>query len=106
MLTGDAEYEEESSMLDYYLDDLDKLKAGLYKVGHHGSKTASSYEFLNAMQAEKALISCGLDNRFYHPHPSLIKKLKQKDLEIFRTDEQGVIHCWTNGDPWQCETEK
>lgn len=106
MLTGDAEYEEESSMFDYYSDDLEKLKAGLYKVGHHGSKTASSYEFLNAMQAEIGLISCGVDNQFYHPHPSLLKKLEQKELDIFRTDEQGIIHCWTIGDPWQCETEK
>ena len=106
ILTGDAEYEEENVILDYHLTDLGKLEAGLYKVGHHGSKSSSSYELLNVMQPEIALISCGLDNRFYHPHPSLLSKLEQKEIEYLRTDLEGMLHCWTDGQPWQCETEK
>lgn len=106
LLSGDAEYEEESAVLDFYLNNLEVLRADLYKVGHHGSKTASSYEFLNAIQPQMALISCGLDNQFYHPHPSLLSKLEQKNIEYLRTDLQGAIHCWSDGAPWQCETEK
>lgn len=106
MMSGDAEIEEEHKLLSNYHKNLDKLQADLYKVAHHGSKSSSTYEFLNAMSPKLAIISCGLDNRFYHPHPTLLRKLEQKNIEYWRTDLQGLIHCWTFGKDWKCQNEK
>ena len=85
MLTGD--FEDEESLLNKNLD----LSADILKVGHHGSDTANSLEFLKAVSPSKAIISCGLDNKFDHPHPETIHNLDGLGVEILRTDSEGDI---------------
>ena len=85
LLTGDASDEAEELCMKY-LDDIDILK-----VGHHGSKFSSSYEFLDDMNPEVALISAGLNNSYGHPHDETLKRLYYVGAEIYRTDMQGCI---------------
>ena len=65
------------------------IKATILKVGHHGSKTASSKQFINAIEPTYALISCGLNNKYNHPSKEVLERLKEK--EIYRTDKQGDV---------------
>lgn len=107
VLMGDAEIPVEGEILNNKKDYLESLSAGLIKIGHHGSKTATGFEWLNAVKPTQALISCGVDNSFNHPHAELLKKLNYRNLTIWRSDQQGMIHCWTEaGAAWQCESEK
>ena len=93
LFTGDAEKEVEQSMLDRGVT----LKSTVLKVGHHGSYTSSSYQFLRAVQAEYAVISCGQGNDYGHPHDQVLSRLKNADLTLFRTDLQGDIMCTSDG---------
>lgn len=89
ILTGDAEaYAEEIAMegLPEELFDADVLK-----VGHHGSDTSSSEEFLNAVSPEIALISVGEGNSYGHPVKEILDRLKKIGATIYRTDENGDI---------------
>lgn len=105
MFTGDAEKEEEKIISSKYKD---KLRSKILKVGHHGSKTSSTNEFLNYVQPEVAVISAGLDNKYHHPHQASLKRLtailekvhntKNVDQYIFRTDEQGTVSIKANKD--------
>lgn len=93
LLTGDSEAEEEVRLMDglratHRESDLD---TELLKVGHHGSNTSSSPAFLQMSSPNYAVISCGKDNPYHHPHPSTLKKLEQVHAQIFRTDLQGRI---------------
>jgi len=107
LLMGDAEIPVEGEILEAKKQDLESLQAGLIKIGHHGSKTATGFEWLNAVKPTQALISCGLDNSFNHPHAELLKKLNYRNLTVWRSDQQGMIHCWTkSGEAWQCESER
>lgn len=107
LLMGDAEIPVEEKILNDRKDNLDGLFAGLLKVGHHGSKTATGFEWLNTVKPTQVLISCGVDNSFNHPHQELLKKLNYRNLKVWRTDQQGLLHCWTKlGMAWQCEGER
>lgn len=88
VLTGDLEVEGENEVLKYLRErgELAKLKADVLKVGHHGSKTATSIEFLETINPQQAVISSGRGNNFGHPHQEIITKLKKKDITILRTD--------------------
>ena len=61
------------------------------KVGHHGSKTSSSAEFLDVVQPQLAVISCGKNNMYHHPHRETLERLQQRGCHILRTDRQGCI---------------
>lgn len=87
LLTGDSEAATEQKLLAEGV----ALNADVLKVGHHGSKTSTSEDFLRAVNPAYAVISVGKDNSYHHPHPSVIKKLKQCDREILRTDRDGRI---------------
>lgn len=63
----------------------------ILKVSHHGSKNSSSDSFLQQVQPSLAIISCGRDNRYGHPHNELLERLDQTDSRILRTDIQGAI---------------
>ena len=93
MLTGDAEIEAEELMLDEHNKSL--LDCDLLKVGHHGSSTSSSQAFLNALTPSIALISCGVDNDYGHPHSEALQRLEAAGTTIYRTDLNGsvVISC-------------
>jgi competence protein ComEC len=93
LMTGDAERDVEGELL---ADGLVE-PVTLLKVGHHGSKTSSTEEFLSALHPEFALISAGYKNQFHHPHPSVIARLKEHNVTILRTDEHGLITFRTDG---------
>lgn len=86
-MTGDAESAVEKELLKDNID----VKANILKVGHHGSKTASLEEFIHAVNPTYALISCGLNNKYNHPSQEVIKRLKNQNSIICRTDEDGDV---------------
>ena len=90
LLTGDAEFVEEDELLDYYRNN-SILDCDILKVGHHGSKTSSSDEFLKAITPNICLISCGVNNKFKHPHQEALERLNKFTNKIFRTDISGEI---------------
>jgi competence protein ComEC len=71
------------------------LQAHVLKVGHHGSRWSSSEAFLKAVNPKAAIISCGRDNNFGHPHPETLERLK--GVHIYRTDQQGAITLESDG---------
>lgn len=89
MLTGDAEALSEKEILINY--SAAKLKCDFLKVGHHGSSTSTSDAFLNAVDPKIATISCGIDNKYGHPHSETVKKLDDKNITYYRTDKLGSI---------------
>lgn len=85
LLMGDASTKVETALLEQYqLNDVDILK-----VGHHGSKTSTSKEFMNVITPQYAFISVGKNNRYGHPDHQVLNHLKKS--HVFRTDEQGSI---------------
>lgn len=66
--------------------------SNVLKVGHHGSYTSTTNEFLNAVNPQYAVISCGKNNRYGHPHKETLQKLESNNRELFRTDKNGTIN--------------
>jgi competence protein ComEC len=93
LFTGDAGEAVEKDLLDNKVDVL----ANVLKVGHHGSKYATSQEFLEAVKPHDAVIEVGKDNGFGHPHLRALDRLIQNNIEILRTDLQGTITLVSNG---------
>jgi competence protein ComEC len=69
----------------------------ILKVGHHGSRTSTNYDFLQKLHPALALVSAGQDNRFHHPHPEVLKRLEESKVPLLRTDRQGQIEIRTDG---------
>lgn len=87
LFTGDLEEKEEMLLVrNGMIEDTDILK-----VSHHGSKTASTESFLQALSPETAVISCGANNLYGHPHKEVLECLSGCGAEIFRTDEMGSV---------------
>ena len=85
MLMGDAGIEKEKDILDKYnISDIDVLK-----VGHHGSKTSSSEDFIDEINPKYSIISVGKNNRYGHPNKEVLNVLE--DSKIYRTDIDGSI---------------
>ena len=93
LFTGDAEYAAEQALLDAGFDP----SATVLKVGHHGSSTSTSYRFLNAVMPQYAVISVGEDNSYGHPDDEVLSRLRDADVTIYRTDEEGDIFCTSDG---------
>lgn len=100
LFTGDAEEASETEMLSNGIE----LSADVYKVAHHGSRSASTQEFLNAVRPKYAVISCGEGNSYGHPHAEVLNRLRSMGVEVFRTDEQGSIIASSDGEniTWNC----
>lgn len=100
LFTGDAEEASEAEMLTNRID----ISADVYKVAHHGSRSASTQEFLNAVHPKYAVISCGEGNSYGHPHAEVLNRLRSMGVEVFRTDEQGSIIASSDGEniTWNC----
>lgn len=81
-----------------------EIDCDVYKVGHHGSKTASCQEFLKAITPTYAIISCAQGNSYGHPHAETLNNLRSMGAKVFRTDEQGSIVAYSNGIEitWNC----
>lgn len=102
LLTGDAEVEAEQQML----NDPVSLTSHILKVGHHGSYTSSTTEFLDAVQPEVSVIMCGADNPYGHPHNVALERLNAVGTEIYRTDFHGHIIIETDGIEYTITTSK
>lgn len=76
------------------------------KVGHHGSSTSSSTQFLNEVQPQISVISVGKDNKYGHPTKTTINKLEKIKTKIYRTDESGTITITSDGKKCIVTTEK
>lgn len=87
VMTGDAEKEVEKAIIDSGID----LDAEILKVGHHGSDTSTSDEFLDAISPDYALISAKVGNKYNHPVKETMDKLKKREIPVYRTDENGTV---------------
>ena len=67
------------------------------KAGHHGSATSTSEVWLDALRPELVVISCGRDNRYGHPAPAVLQRLKTRRIEVRRTDVEGQVIVETDG---------
>lgn len=90
LVTGDLIEEDEHEMISYYRES-DILKADILKVGHHGSKTSTSEEFLDAVDPEIAVIQVGLNNMYGHPAKQTLTRLSDRGIKIYRTDINGEV---------------
>jgi beta-lactamase superfamily II metal-dependent hydrolase len=93
LLAGDAEDQTEHRLLTKELD----LQARVLKVSHHGSKYASSGDFLSRVKPEVAIVSCGAWNRYGHPSQAVLDRLRAANVKLYRTDLQGEITITTRG---------
>ncbi|VBB06109.1 metallo-beta-lactamase [Lucifera butyrica] len=99
LLTGDLEKQGEAAMLTNGVPPTTVLK-----VGHHGAKTSTSEEFLQALKPQYAVISVGYNNHFGHPHAETIQKLLKHTIKIYRTDRQGAVVFSTDGETLAVKT--
>ena len=99
LFTGDTTKSIEKKILSRGKEDLNcLLDSDVLKVGHHGSKTSTSEEFLKEVSPEIAVISCGRNNLYDHPHQEVLKNLEKFGIKILRTDQVGDIKIVSNGD--------
>jgi len=94
LFTGDAESISEKEMLAKGFD----LYAEVLKVGHHGSTTSTTKEFLDMVNPRYAIISVGKDNQYGHPHKEILDRLRKKNIIVYRTDESGTIIASSDGE--------
>lgn len=94
LFVGDAEIPAEIFYLQHYKEFLD---SDVLKVGHHGSKTGSSQEFLEAVSPKISLVSAGIKNKFGHPSEIVLKRLHQLNSQILRTDSSGAVLLQSDG---------
>lgn len=94
LFTGDMELEAEGDLLDSGAE----LRADVLKIGHHGSSTSSGYRFLRAVSPLWAVISCGADNSYGHPHREIVSRLEDGEIAYYRTDISGTVIAETDGE--------
>ena len=92
LFTGDATKVSENKIISNA-----DLNSDILKVGHHGSKTSTSPKFLEKVLPDIAVISCGKDNPYKHPHEIVLKNLEEFGIKILRTDQDGDIKIISNG---------
>ena len=102
LFTGDVETTAEYDILEQDFD----ISADVLKVSHHGSASSSVEEFLAYTDGEYAVISVGEENKYDHPEKEALNRLKNYGYEIFRTDKQGTVVCYTDGKEISFQTEK
>lgn len=94
ILTGDAP----SGIEKYLVGDYgDGLESEVLKLGHHGSDTSTSQEFLEAVQPQFAVVSAGVDNRYGHPHKEVVVRASKAGAQIMSTAEEGTITFESDG---------
>lgn len=94
LFTGDAGEEAEQDILANGID----ISADVYKAGHHGSRTSTSQDFFEAVKPVSAVISCGEDNRYGHPHAETLNTFRMNGVAVYRTDEEGTIIAVSDGE--------
>lgn len=101
LFTGDASEKAEEDMVARWGNN---LHVTVYKAGHHGSTHSSNEGFMDLVDPEYAVISCGEGNSYGHPHARVLNLLRENGIKTFRTDEQGTIVATSNGNTitWNC----
>ena len=91
-VAGDLDTDGEKNMLSYYqsIGRLDDLRADVLNVGHHGSKTSTSEEFLEAVAPRMAVIQVGRNN-YGHPTQEVLNRLAAHGVQVFRNDRDGAV---------------
>lgn len=102
LFMGDASSISERDMLSRYKD----LSADVIKIGHHGSKTATSADFLNAVHPSMAVISVGRGNSYGLPSSEVVRRVKKSGAKLFRTDYDGTVVIESDGKNLSCKEEK
>lgn len=102
LLTGDAEVESEKDMIDSGIN----LEADVLKLNHHGSTTSNSEAFIDAVDPVYAVITVGAGNPYGHPSSSIVTRLQDEDIQIYRTDLMGTIVITSDGTNLTFETAK
>lgn len=100
LLTGDAPINVEQNLVKQFGKD---LESDVLKVGHHGSKTSSSEEFLKAIAPQFAIISVGAKNMYGHPHKNVTDLLNKLGIKTLSTSEEGTIKCESGGGEVVCK---
>lgn len=109
LFTGDIEEDAQTRIADKYKNDKDEpYKVDLIKMPHHGSYTGTLYRFVRTFMPKYAIISCGENNNYGHPHRETIDLLNNKELgtEVYRTDKDGDILVKSNGKTISVEKSK
>lgn len=106
LLMGDAEKEVEEELIANYChpeldsgdsEDCSQLSSDILKLGHHGSSSSSSEEFLEVVDPDLAVIQVGQGNSFGHPHNIILDRLRRQEIEVLRNDLDGRISIYTDG---------
>ncbi len=96
LFTGDIERLGEEGLMKSLNLDVDFLK-----VAHHGSNTSSGEDFLKKIKPKVGFMSVGRNNSFNHPHEEVLERYKKYNIELFRTDELGLIRLKLDGDKYE-----
>lgn len=102
LFQGDAEKKIENALLKTEYN----LTADIIKVGHHGSKTSSTAKYIQAVSPKAAIISCGSDNSYGHPHTETLETLENADVDIYITSLIGNITAVSDGNKITITNEK
>lgn len=102
IFTGDADIQAEQEMVAGNLP----LGADILLMGHHGSNTSTSLEFLQAVEPDVAIYSAGIDNPYGHPYAEVLASVENEGAEVYGTDVNGTIVVETDGQEYSVETER
>lgn len=99
MLSGDASREIENVLVERYGG---QLRSDVLKLGHHGSKTSTSEDWLDAIKPQYAVVSAALDNRYGHPHQDVMSRVFARNIQASHTSTDGTITFFSDGQSvWQ-----
>lgn len=102
LFTGDAEFETEAALMNAGLN----LNAQVLKIGHHGSRRATSGKFLDTVKPQEAIISDGATNDYGHPAQPTLDRLRRAKVKIWRTDLQGEITIVSDGQTYEISSQR
>lgn len=101
LISGDIEKQVERYLLKQYEESRDELGADILLVPHQGSKTSSTEAFIDAVNPSLALIAAGYRNHYGHPHPVVVSRYQQRNIELASTIDNGSVLITINRDGWQ-----
>jgi competence protein ComEC len=98
MLMGDATAETEKLIISG--TDPKNIASDILKLGHHGSRTSTSEEWLDVVAPTVAIVSAGENNSYGHPHPEVVDRLAERGIEVRQTGIDGTISYISDGQEW------
>ncbi len=102
LFTGDIEIKAENDILESGAD----LSADVLKVAHHGSSSSTGEKFFDAVSPKICVIQCGSGNSYGHPHAETMELLNERKVKIYRTDLNGTVTVYSDGEEIFVKTEK